>query len=294
MTTTTIASQNAVLSALILLGNKQTRRPALRVISAITSQFFFLQFKRKAGLNRIPIINVDHPLDETIPFRPHHVKIYLTFTHLWLKSLLFLYREFGHQALPEIADFLDAICLLYRESGKVYQKRMSTTNRPKKVGGIYFRVIHTFDPHLLCIPSLHVEVVFYNYLLITRIIDHLADNPDDFIGEKQYLWEQAILITDSILFIKQHSLNCISAGLFTLSNLKFGFTTELAHTIIAHLFTGPGNELEQGAEIKEYIRHLYDKLMDRAATGEFPDPEDVLVDFLDHYSLSEQTERPIS
>jgi hypothetical protein len=281
-----IASKNAILSAVILLGKRKTRPAALRVIGAITSEFFILQFKRKLGLYKIPVIQVDHPLDETIPFSPHHVKIYLTFTHLWLKSLLFLYREFGERALPEIADFLDEIALLYRESGKVYRKRMSTTYRPKNIGGPYFRVIHTFDPHLLCIPSLHVEIVFYNFLVITRIIDHLAEDPDRYLPEKKYLWEQAILITDSILFIKQHSVNCVSAGLFTLNNLNIGFTRELGHTIIAELFTGKGNELETAEEIKEYVRHLYDRLLERVETGDFADPEDVLVEFLDYYRLS--------
>ena len=48
-----------------------------RTFAVILKEFFFLQFFEKFHIFKIPIVHVDHALDETIPFTPSKVGIYL-------------------------------------------------------------------------------------------------------------------------------------------------------------------------------------------------------------------------
>ncbi len=253
-----ISEKNPFLGAITFILKKETRRASLDAVRVILRHFFIPQFIRKFGFTRTRIVHVDHKLDNTIPFNPHYVKLYLSFTKLWIKSLFFIYREFGKASLPAIREYIFSISRLYVESSKVYYRCMSTTERPRKVGGFYFKVIHLFDPHLLCVPSLHVEIVNFNFYMINSIIKTLADKPETYGDEKKYLWDQAIRITESILFIKQHSVNCIAAGLYVLSAGSCGFPENLAGAVIEELFTGKEDRLESAPEVKQYIRDLYD------------------------------------
>ena len=56
-----------------------------------------------------------------------------------------------------LPDFVYEIGLLYEYAGRVYSKCQSTTNRPGVIADFNFIVIHLFDPHLHCVPSLHVD-----------------------------------------------------------------------------------------------------------------------------------------
>jgi hypothetical protein len=275
-----ISKQPAVLGALIFMTRKKSFKAAFRVVHVIVRHFFLPQFARKLRLIKTPVVDVDHPLDRKIPFSPEHVKLYLSFTHLWIRSLLFLYREFGKSVLQDISDYVDGISELYLESAKVYRRCMSTTDRPKHVGGPYFRLIHLSDPHLLCVPSLHVEIVSYNFHKICAIIDRYAEDPTLYEKEKHYLWEQAISITDSILFLKQHSVNCVAAGLFALSSGKSRVSPELARKVITHLLSKPDNGIEAEEEIRNYIMALYNRFEEEGKKQPF---DKVLLNFLYTY-----------
>ncbi|WP_020611420.1 hypothetical protein [Sediminispirochaeta bajacaliforniensis] len=275
-----ISKQPAVLGALIFMTRKKSFKAAFRVVHVIVRHFFLPQFARKFRLVKTPVVNVDHPLDRKIPFSPKQVKLYLSFTHLWIRSLLFLYREFGEVVLQDISDYVDGISELYLESAKIYRRCMSTTDRPQHVGGLYFRLIHLSDPHLLCVPSLHVEIVSYNFHKICDIIDRYAKDPTLYEKEKRYLWEQAISITDSILFLKQHSVNCVAAGLFVLSSGKSRVSPELARKVITNLLSKPDNGIGAAEEIRNYILALYNRF---EKEGEKNPVDKVLLNFLYTY-----------
>ncbi|MDY7027396.1 MAG: hypothetical protein SVR04_03765 [Spirochaetota bacterium] len=276
-----IKPKNAVLYAMLFLLKKETRSAGFKFLHTIWAYFFAPQIMTKYHIKNRPVVWVDHELDRKIPFQPHHVAIYLSFTHLWVKSAAFLYREFGKKALPYIAGFINNLGSLYRESAKVYLQIQSTTNRPRYLGSFYFKVIHLLDPHLHCIPSLHVGVVGFTYSRISRLIQELADDPAQYQPEIDYLWRQTILITDSILFIKQHSVNCVSAGLFTLTSNNYGFSEQQAHKVIDAMFTGEGNTLDAAEELRVYIRSLYEYFLKENRTKS---SARVLVDFLKNYS----------
>ena len=280
-----IEGKNALLYALLFLSKKKTRFTGLKFLYTIWSHFFAPQLMTQYKLRRRPVAWVDHPLDKMIPFKPHHVSIYLSFTSLWLKSIGFIYREFGKQSLNEVIKFVETLTSLYLESSKVFLQIQSTTNRPRYIGGFYFQVIHLFDPHLHCIPSLHVEIVSLNYTFMSKIIDKLAKDPAEYQREKDYLWRQAVLITDSILLIKQHSVNCVAAGLFTLTSNNFPFEEKDAYQIIDALFTGSGNTLPAGDEIRSYIHRLYQHFLEEHRSKA---NAKVLVDFLHAYPQKKQ------
>lgn len=280
-----IEGKNALFYGLLFLSKKKTRSTGLNFLHTIWSHFFAPQLMTQYKLRRRPVAWVDHPLDKKIPFKPHHVSIYLSFTSLWIKSIGFIYREFGRQSLNEIIKFVEALTSLYLESSKVFLQIQSTTNRPRYVGGFYFQVIHLFDPHLHCIPSLHVEIVCLNYTFMSNIIDKFAENPAEYQREKDYLWRQAVLITNSILLIKQHSVNCVAAGLFTLTSNNYPFEEKDSFQMIDALFTGSGNTLPAGDEIRRYIHKLYNHFLEenRSKTS-----AKVLVDFLRAYPRKKQ------
>ena len=283
-----IERKNAILYALLFLTKKETRADGGKLLHTIWAYFFIPQIMTKYHIKPRRVVRVDHELDKKIPFHPHHVAIYLSFTHLWIKSIAFLYREVGKASLPYIAEFFKRISSLYKESAKVYLQVQSTTNRPRYLGSIYFKVIHLLDPHLHCIPSLHVCIVGLTYSRISALIRELAEDPSFYQQEIDYLWARTVLITDSILFIKQHSVNCVSAGLFTLCSANYDFSEAHAHKVIDALFTGEGNTLEAGDELRTYIRKLYMQFMEENKTK--PSSQ-VLVDFLKNYPPSATSEK---
>jgi hypothetical protein len=275
-----IKGKNAVFNIINFLLKKKTRGPALHFIHTVYTYFFLPQFQTKFKIKTRPVVWVDHELDRKIPFSPHHVETYLSFTHLWIKSLAFVYRQFGRQVLPDIVDFVKGIDTLYQESARVYTRIQSTTDRPHDVGGFYFKVIHLFDPHLHCIPSLHVCVVGYTYVKIREIVARYAEKPEDFEEEIDYLWRQTIHIADSILFIKQHSVNCVSAGLFTLTAGNYGFTIDHARKVIRALFSQRGRTLEAAEELRSFISELYEHFLEEHREKS---QAQVLLDFLRNY-----------
>ncbi len=275
-----IERKNAVFNTINFLLKHKTRAPALRLAHTIYTYFFLPQFQTKFAIKPRPVVWVDHKLDKKIPFTPRHVETYLSFTSLWIKSLSFIYRQFGRRALPDIIEFVGALDTLYKESAKVYTRIQSTTDRPHDVGGFHFKVIHLLDPHLHCIPSLHVCVVGFTYVKIHEILARHTANLDVYTPELNYLWQRTIHIADSILLIKQHSVNCVAAGLFTLTSGDYGFTHDHARQVVQALFTQPGRTISAGDEVRGFIASLYEQFLEEHREKS---PSQVLLDFLYHY-----------
>ena len=105
---------------------------------------------------------------------------------------------------------------LYKYAAVVYMKNLTTTKRPFYIARPRFFVIHLLDPHLMCIPSLHVMVVIHTYTMFAAIAREL--------GEEEKLKEHilelrqgALAISQAVLFVKQHSVNCIPAALYAMT-----------------------------------------------------------------------------
>ena len=197
------------------------------------------------------------------------------FYPLWVKCLYFLYREFGRRSLPTIGVFMHEIADLYLEAAKVYRVCQSTTKRPKYLGSAHFRIIHLTDPHLHCVPSLHVLVVVLNSIRFCQFVDRLSHNGAAYAKQKRYVYTQAVEITNSILYVKQHSVNCIPAALYALSKYAGEFTENDARAFIDDLLRN--DRLETREEIVRFIHTRYQSFMESELNGSY---RNVLIDYL--------------
>ena len=67
----------------------------LRLVKTTLDVFFFPQFVSIWFPSHRPLVTVKHPLDDTVPFDPDAVQTYLGFIHLWLRTVVCLYRLLG-------------------------------------------------------------------------------------------------------------------------------------------------------------------------------------------------------
>ena len=275
-----IADLSLIRAVLTFLIKKETRKTGLMTISTIATTFFIPQFQSRLKIKKRKIVNVDHELDELIPFSADYMKIYMGFIPLWIKSIYFIYLEFGNISLHLVAEYINNIGELYKSGFNVSKSCQSTTTRPRSGRNIPLKMIHWADPHLHCVPSLHVMIVCFNHLRIESFIKELAEESADYEAELAYLKNQAVLITNSILFMKQHSINCIPAGLFALSSECSEFTDQYALDLFKEIRKINTDSIVRIEEITTYISDLYIEF--RKSSGSDSNKE-ILINFLHEY-----------
>jgi hypothetical protein len=112
------------------------------------------------------------------------------------------------------------------------------------------------------------------------LIDTFSDgNGAQYEKQKEFVYRQAVEITESILFMKQHSVNCIPAALFFMSRLRPDFAEDEALTFIDNLFADNDSAPESFAEIKDFIRSQYLEMMNATVPAD-GDKMGVILDFL--------------
>lgn len=243
---------------------KTTIGPLLRYLATVIKDFFFLQFSVKFKAQNIEVIHVDNELDQKVPFVPEKVDIYLDFVNFWVRPLSFILQRFDRKRrLSYCAVYLDAIRTCYREAARMYRFRMSTTYRPPAALFGKFRMIHILDPHLLCVPSLHVAVVVLTYTFFSEVFkrEHMPEEQAARLSEE--LYRGAIEIAETVLYVKQHSVNCIAAALYMMINITHGhYTIEAAVAFIQDLFRdSPYIPAQDAALIRTHILDLFEQLM---------------------------------
>ena len=244
-----------------VLGRPYLRASGLRCIATIVGNFFILQWKL-AFLGRVPVTNVDHRLDEKIPFIPGKVGIYIDFVAFWVRSLSFLLKNCGRRAMEPVKRFIESIGGLYIHAAGVYKKHLSTTTRPFYIGRPRFLLIHALDPHLMCIPSLHVMVVIRGYTLFRQILKNLGEE-ERFAAQAEEQLRGALAITEAVLYVKQHSVNCIPAALYAMTKYDPAlFPPEEAEKFVSGIFSGSESPNKTDSEeIRQHILSLYRRFM---------------------------------
>jgi hypothetical protein len=232
-------------------------------LGTVMRDFFFLQFGEKFGFEKIDVINVDHPLDAVIPFEPERVSVYLDFVAFWIRPLGFIGKRFGKEAeLEYMARFLAILERCYSEAAKVYRFRMTTTERPKYYKG-RFLTIHLFDPHYLCVPSLHIIVVVLAYTFYRKAFAELGMKADEAEALGEELLGGAIGIAETVLYIKQHSVNCIPAALYAMTRITPEDVTPIeVSAFVGRLFAdSPTIAAEDAERVRMHIMNLYEQLL---------------------------------
>ena len=215
------------------------RSVTIRCIKSIFYNFFFRQYRAALLPGRVPVSKVDHPLDLKIPFVPAWVTIYLDFVTFWIRMLSFLLRMYGRKVYGEARDFIVSMGRLYAFAAESYGKNFSTTDRPFYIARPRFFLIHLVDPHLMCIPSLHVMVVIRTYTKFAAILRSLGE-AEKRAAQIEEIKRGALAIAQAILFVKQHSVNCISAALYAMTCFDGElFPPEEAEAFVDLLFGPP-------------------------------------------------------
>ena len=211
-----VRSQSVFKTALRIVAYPELRGPTLRCIRLIFYHFFFQQYKAALFPKRIPVSQVDHPLDMRIPFSPSWVGIYMDFSYFWIRILGFMLSQYGEQALGPVKEFIESMGAVYAYAGEVYAANLSTTHRPRYLAKAQFVLIHVADPHLMCVPSLHVMVMINAYTRFTAMVNQLGGG-ERFAEQIREIRQGAIEITEAILYVKQHSVNCIAAAMYAMT-----------------------------------------------------------------------------
>jgi hypothetical protein len=236
------------------------RGPGIACVKSILYNFFYRQYRANLFRGSIPVARADHPLDAHIPFTPGWVGIYLDFSAFWIRMLGFLLAEYGERGIPAVRDFIDSIGKLYAFAAEVYSQNLSTTWRPRYLARPRFVLIHLADPHLMCIPSLHVMVVIRTYTRFREILKSLG-GAEQYASQIEEIRQGALAITEAILYVKQHSVNCIPAAMYAMTRFDEGrFPPEEAEDFVSRLFTDPGSPPESPA-IREHIIELYRRFL---------------------------------
>jgi hypothetical protein len=215
------------------------RGAAVRCVLSIMGNFFFRQYRAALLPGRVPVTSVDHPLDRKIPFVPAWVTIYLDFVTFWMRMLSFLLQRYGRKGFHAVREFISTMGELYVFAAEVYRNNFSTTVRPFYIARPRFFLIHLVDPHLMCIPSLHVMVVIRTWTKFASILRIMGDE-ERLAPQIEEMKQGALAITRAILFVKQHSVNCIAAALYAMTCFDASlFPPEEAEAFAALLFTPP-------------------------------------------------------
>lgn len=220
------------------IGNRTTSKSGLYFIHRILNDFFFLQWRQAMHFTHRPVVRVDTELDDKIPFTPSEVDIYLSFINIMTCPLDFMLRRMDSKIYAkEAKNYLDILAKIYSSSADIYKTCMTTTKRPKYYKGKFF-TIHFFDPHLLCVPSIHVEICAAVYVWFTRVINESNLSSEEKEMRLKEIKDWSFGIIESVLFVKQHSINCIPAALYTLTvqQQEGFFTKENADDIISKIF----------------------------------------------------------
>ena len=224
-----------------------------------------IQQLQKLHFTKRPVINVETDIDDKIPFVPDHVDTYLDFVNFFVQPMDMLKKRLGYKRASQyLCLYLKFLTRIYRNSSLIYRFCLTTTTRPKYYKSHKFRTIHFFDPHLLCVPSIHVAIAAGTYAWFKQCFK-IGIFPKE--EAEQYLEEirnKAVRIVESVLFIKQHSVNCIPLALYMLSstmNKSFFSAHDAADFIDALFRESPEINSEVRQEILEHFYYMYDRTL---------------------------------
>lgn len=243
----------------------------LSFLKVVAVDFFGLQYNRKLGFNRIKIVRVDNSLDDLIPFTPSKVHIYLDFIQFWVRPLSMMIKKLGpKKAKPYMISFIRLIKKAYYEASRMYKFKLTTTKRPFAAQYIRFIEIYFMDPHLLCVPSLHISIIALCYAFYRRMFSEL---PEYFSAEEKEFYENEIYsygveIAESVLYVKQHSVNCIPAALYMITHImsddfKAVDGTRFMDDILVH---DKRISAENKKKIVDYMQFIYERFLIEGVT----------------------------
>ncbi len=268
-------------AVLMFLRDARLLRRGLRLLCAAIREFFLPQFQTRLAHGSRPVVVLEHPLDAGIPHRPGQVHRYLGYIPAWMSSLLRLGELYGADARGHIRGHVEEVIRLYRESGAIYKTVQSTTTRRPPTGmNPYLLAIRWLDPHLHCIPSLHVLVAGYSYLGARKTVEALGFRPGA-LELVRCTYAEALAVVEATLLMRQHSVIDIAPSLFMLTALFPEFTPQEARRFAGDLFRGFPVPEPVAEAMRVLVRSSYEELCSRLHGPPQRSWRQVLVAFLE-------------
>ncbi len=241
--------------------------PSLRsswsLIFTVIAKFFLSQYFRKIHFTRIPVKHVDHKLDEKIPFSPEYLHTYMRFINYWINVMSMGEVKFGLWHGTEICGkFVSYLVKAYDNAYQMYKQTMTTTYRPhcddRKV-----KAMRRADPHFLCVPSLHIAIICLTYYFYKDLFEHedfYQSEKDRWLGE---LYKEMMAIARSVLYLKQHSVNCIPAALYMVCKIAPSFFSpnDAVHFIQHFLDEAQDISESDKEEIVNYTLFIFERFL---------------------------------
>ncbi|MGN0728638.1 hypothetical protein [Treponema sp.] len=236
------------------------------LIANVIQKFFIVQYLEKFHIIHIPIKNVDHEIDSKIPFKQEFAQCYLDFVNYWIRPMCLTMKRYGSfEGIKISSEYVRYMIMLYKEAYKIYSHCLTTTVRPvpttKAAKGIQF-----WDPHYLCVPSLHISIVIITIAFYKMLFDR-----EEFLQEEKDQWNRelyvhGIEIAESVLYMKQHSVNCISAAIYMVTKTAPELLTqEQATAFIDDMFKNSEYvEKNDAMRITSCIKEMYQNLMEQS------------------------------
>lgn len=240
-------------------------RGAWDFITAILIKFFWLQMKQKLHITHKPVIYVDTELDDKIPFVPEKIDTYMGFIPFLLKPTWMLKKRLGvKKAAPYINEYFHFLASMYKNAASIYKFCLTTTHRPNYKKNHHFRTIHFFDPHYLCVPSLHVTIAAGTYAFFKKKFAEKILPEQETQNRLEEIKKEGIAIIESVLFVKQHSVNCIPIALYMLNASIDNKLLSIndAVQLIDELFSNAPEISENlKKEINNYFHYMYERTL---------------------------------
>ncbi len=226
-------------------------------------KFVVPQFLQKSHLAHYPVKHVDHYLDEKVPFRPELIHVYMDFVNIWVRPMRMLMKRFGFLDGSKLcAEFFRYLKITYNAAWDMYKRSLTTTYRPA-CNDSKIRRLRRADPHYMCVPSLHIALVCLCFSFYRMIFEREGFTEEEKTMWNAELYDRATEIGETVLYLKQHSVNCIPAALYMITRIAPElFTVDDAINFINSLFkNAPDVEEKDKKEINAHIQFLYERLV---------------------------------
>ena len=257
----------------------------LALIGNAVNHFFLPQYHSLLWPGRRLVATLSHPLDRDIPFRPREVVAYLGYMSFWFKTLRWFYDRIGKAALPDILRSMDEVLQLYREAGAIYRRCQSTTStRAPLPGHAYFALIYLVDPHLACIPSLHILLICHNEIGAAHILRRHGLSAGENREFLDAVREEAKRITEAVLLVKQHSVVDVAPTLFLLTALFPNFRREEVRDFVGRLFRDWPRPEAYKQSLRALILSTYDEFLEEYEARGRSGYREQILEFLGRYT----------
>jgi hypothetical protein len=248
--------------------------------------FFIPQYRSALWPRRRRVATLAHPLDREVPFRPREVVTYLGYIAFWFKTLCWFYERIGRAALRDIRRSMDEVLVLYQEAGAIYRRCQSTTTtRAPLPKHPYFAVIYLLDPHLACIPSLHVLLICHNDLGAARILRRHGLRGEEAGRLQEAVRQEAARIIEAVLVVRQHSLVDVAPSLFLLTAFfPAEYGREEVADFVGRLFRGWSIEESSKARMRALLLSTYDEFVSGWEVRGRSGHRELILEFLERYT----------